>query len=286
MNKKNNIITFFTLCTVIILIILGFWQLNRLKEKKLFLAAMDHNLTSPAVDLKDLKDDFIYHKVKITGHFLPGQDIHLYGRRSMSKEKDGYYLVTPFKTIDDKIILVARGWFSNRNKSIIGDSANRLFSKLAYREKFKGDTEHRTATYSSVREDSSTGSTYKLPLEVEFGKKSIEQEHEIIGVTMPSEKIRSYIPDNDIKNNVWLTLDLKAATKILDLELQNFYIIQEGKDISNLDILLPLSINHLANIRNDHLEYALTWFGLAISLIVIYIIYSRARATEPRKYKS
>nr|WP_231555753.1 palindromic element RPE1 domain-containing protein [Rickettsia hoogstraalii] len=31
-----------------------------------------------------------------------------------------------------------------------------------------------TAAYKSVREDASTGSTYKLPLEVEFSKKSIE----------------------------------------------------------------------------------------------------------------
>ncbi|MCC8369670.1 MAG: palindromic element RPE1 domain-containing protein [Rickettsia endosymbiont of Oxypoda opaca] len=51
----------------------------------------------------------------------------------------------------------------------------RVLSKLAYREEFEGDTEHRTAAYSSVREDSSTGSTYKLPLEVEFGKNSIEK---------------------------------------------------------------------------------------------------------------
>ncbi|WP_082262805.1 palindromic element RPE1 domain-containing protein [Rickettsia amblyommatis] len=45
--------------------------------------------------------------------------------------------------------------------------------KLAYREEFEGDTERRTATYKRVREDSSTGSTYKLPLEVEFPKRSI-----------------------------------------------------------------------------------------------------------------
>ncbi|MFV9861086.1 MAG: palindromic element RPE1 domain-containing protein, partial [Rickettsia aeschlimannii] len=35
-----------------------------------------------------------------------------------------------------------------------------------------GDTERRTAAYIEVREDSSTGSTYKLPLAVEFRKMS------------------------------------------------------------------------------------------------------------------
>ncbi|WP_425360713.1 MULTISPECIES: palindromic element RPE1 domain-containing protein [unclassified Candidatus Tisiphia] len=39
----------------------------------------------------------------------------------------------------------------------------RPLSKLAYAEEFEGDAERRTAAYSSVREDSSTASTYKLP---------------------------------------------------------------------------------------------------------------------------
>ncbi|HJD67096.1 MAG TPA: SURF1 family protein [Rickettsia endosymbiont of Bembidion lapponicum] len=215
------------LITFIILISLGFWQLNRLKEKKLFLASMQENLTSPAIDLAEIHDNLPYHKVKITGHFLPNKDIYLYGRRSMSSEKDGYYLVTPFKTNDNKVILVARGWFSNRNKNIITQATN-------------------------------------------------DQPHELIGVTMPSEKTRSYLPANDVRNNVWLTLDLQEASKVLGLNLENFYLIEESTDISNLDILLPLSINHLAAIRNDHLEYAFTWFGLAASLVVIYRIYRRS----------
>ncbi len=50
--------------------------------------------------------------------------------------------------------------------------ANRLPAKVACAEGFEGDAERRTAAYSSVREDSSTASTYKSPAEVEFCKKS------------------------------------------------------------------------------------------------------------------
>ncbi|MCC8483347.1 MAG: palindromic element RPE1 domain-containing protein, partial [Rickettsia endosymbiont of Labidopullus appendiculatus] len=46
----------------------------------------------------------------------------------------------------------------------------RPLAKLAYAEEFEGDAERRTAAYLSVREDSSTASTYKLPAEVEFCK--------------------------------------------------------------------------------------------------------------------
>ncbi|MCC8371371.1 MAG: palindromic element RPE1 domain-containing protein [Rickettsia endosymbiont of Pseudomimeciton antennatum] len=50
----------------------------------------------------------------------------------------------------------------------------RLLSKLAYTQGFVGDTSPRTAAYSSVREEQSTGITHKLPAEVEFRKKSID----------------------------------------------------------------------------------------------------------------
>ncbi|MCC8482963.1 MAG: palindromic element RPE1 domain-containing protein, partial [Rickettsia endosymbiont of Labidopullus appendiculatus] len=53
------------------------------------------------------------------------------------------------------------------------DTNNRPLAKLAYAEEFEGDAERRTAAYLSVREDSSTASTYKLPAEVEFCKRSI-----------------------------------------------------------------------------------------------------------------
>nr|WP_081420943.1 palindromic element RPE1 domain-containing protein [Rickettsia asembonensis] len=40
--------------------------------------------------------------------------------------------------------------------------------KSSYKEEFEGDTSPRTAAYTSVREDSSTKLTYKLPLEVTY----------------------------------------------------------------------------------------------------------------------
>nr|WP_041079428.1 prolyl oligopeptidase family serine peptidase [Rickettsia asembonensis] len=47
--------------------------------------------------------------------------------------------------------------------------------KFAYREEFEGDTEHSTAAYKSIRKDASTGSTYKLSLEVEFPKRASDK---------------------------------------------------------------------------------------------------------------
>ena len=62
--------------------------------------------------------------------------------------------------------------FVNINTLNLPKSTRHLFFKPTYREEFEGDTERSTAAYTLVREDASTGSTYKLPLEVKFGKMS------------------------------------------------------------------------------------------------------------------
>ena len=42
----------------------------------------------------------------------------------------------------------------------------------------------------------------------------------------------------------------------------------------------PSPTHRRLNLRNDHLGYALTWYGLAFGLLVIYLIMGRNRAKE------
>ncbi|WP_032139517.1 palindromic element RPE1 domain-containing protein [Rickettsia tamurae] len=72
---------------------------------------------------------------------------------------------------NNKKILIYRIFYWIASSKLAVSSRNRHLSKFAYREEFKGDTSPRTAAYTSVREDSSTGSTY-LPLEAKFRKMS------------------------------------------------------------------------------------------------------------------
>ncbi|MDR0329602.1 MAG: hypothetical protein LBH99_02935 [Rickettsia sp.] len=211
-----------TILAFVILLSLGFWQIARLQEKELFLSSMKNNLNNPPIDIKTLSGNKLYAKIRANGYFLAGKNLHLYGRRSMSTEKDGYYLVTPFQTDDNKIILVVLGWFAGRHKKNIDNI--------------------------------------------------IDNSMEITGVILPGEKTKLFVQDNDVKNNVWFTLDLIQASNVLGLKLEDFYLIMEGNN-NQSDILKSLSIENLLNVRNNHLEYAITWFALAISLAVIFVIY-------------
>ena len=90
-----------TILAFVILLSLGFWQIARLQEKELFLSSMKNNLNNPPINIKALSGNKLYAKIRANGYFLVGKNLHLYGRRSMSTEKDGYYLVTPFQTDDN-----------------------------------------------------------------------------------------------------------------------------------------------------------------------------------------
>lgn len=97
-------------------------------------------------------------------------------------------------------------------------------------------------------------------------------EQEIIGITLPGERKGLFAPSNDIAQKIWFTIDLDEASRALGININHIYLL--GTDIqNNIEGVAPLYATHLSKIRNDHLEYALTWFTLAISLFIMYMIW-------------
>lgn len=100
---------------------------------------------------------------------------------------------------------------------------------------------------------------------------SFPSEETITAFVMPGEAKSFFMPDNDIKNNIWFTIDLQTAKNQLNITNQNFYLMQvEAKNLPAGSY--PLTSNYLAVIRNDHLEYAITWYSLAALLWLIYFL--------------
>ena len=87
-------------------------------------------------------------------------------------------------------------------------------------------------------------------------------------------------PPNDPGNNLWLWFDLPAMAKQASLE--NAITAVYGEMLSTglgseVPGGLPVPIGARIDLRNEHLEYALTWYALAVALLVIYIIFSTKR---------
>ena len=109
---------------------------------------------------------------------------------------------------------------------------------------------------------------------IPFEKKDSEEiykfdENNIIGTLKSQGKKNIFKPDNDIKENYWFSLDREDILEFTGKEFSN-YIIYLGGDYQS-----PKPKIITANISNNHKKYAITWFSLAISILLLYLYFRR-----------
>ena len=81
-------------------------------------------------------------------------------------------------------------------------------------------------------------------------------------------------PENQPADNLWFSYDLPAMARATGQPLRPAIL---EADAGNIPGGLPVGGRFRAEIPNRHLEYALTWYSLAVVLVVIYIVYHRRR---------
>lgn len=93
------------------------------------------------------------------------------------------------------------------------------------------------------------------------------------GILLGSEKISNLVPSNDFTKRILFTLNIEQISSELGINLGNYFIaaidVANGFDTN----IIPITPGMMVNIKNDHLGYSATWFGLAIALCYIYYIY-------------
>jgi surfeit locus 1 family protein len=98
--------------TAAVCIRLGFWQLDRLEQRRAVNAAIDAGLAAPPLDVTELlrsgPDDLAYRPVTASGTFDPSAELVLYGRSL--DEQPGDHVLTPLVLDDGTRLLVDRGW--------------------------------------------------------------------------------------------------------------------------------------------------------------------------------
>jgi surfeit locus 1 family protein len=89
----------------------------------------------------------------------------------------------------------------------------------------------------------------------------------------PAEKPAWFLPDNRPDLNYWFWVDLPAMSAADKLDhVAPFYIDADASP--NPGGWPKGGVTRLA-LPNDHLQYAITWFSLAVALMVIYFLYHR-----------
>ncbi|MDE0140050.1 MAG: SURF1 family protein [Caldilineaceae bacterium] len=240
--------TFIVLLAMGTMAALGFWQLDRLDQRRAFNEQRRAALAAPPIDLSDLplpsgdlrdfqavaQGEFDYaRQVAIRNHSLSGQP--------------GFHLVTPLLISgSDKAILVNRGWIP------VGEANPAAWRTLD--EQHDGPlhgllqpTRRRPdGTVSAIPQDTVTG-WYRLDVEA-------------IGQTLPYELLPVVLqltPGNGIDLNSGRSR-ARGNSEALPHRIEPDVSFSEG----------------------NHFSYALQWFGFAVTAAVVYI--SVARRTEFR----
>ena len=109
---------------------------------------------------------------------------------------------------------------------------------------------------------------------IPFDKKDNEiiniiDESNIIGILKKQIKANRFKPKNDLLNNYWFTLNRDDTFNFTGKKFSPYVIYLSG----NTEFPKPKLIT--ANISNNHKKYAMTWFSLAISILLLYLYFRK-----------
>lgn len=100
---------------------------------------------------------------------------------------------------------------------------------------------------------------------------------DIVGSLRWPEASSLFVSDRD-GSGIWYVRDPLAMARVLGWgEVAPFYVEQEAP-VPPGGLPHPAALN--VRLRNDHLQYALTWFGLAAVLVVVFAVWAAARRRE------
>jgi surfeit locus 1 family protein len=109
---------------------------------------------------------------------------------------------------------------------------------------------------------------------IPFNKKdkpevNLINERNIVGTLKLQHEASTFKPDNDINKNYWFTLNREDIFKYTGKKFSDYIIYLNG------DYKLPKPKVITANISNNHKKYAITWFSMAISILLIYLYFRK-----------
>lgn len=226
-----------TVCAVpslVVLVGLGVWQVQRLDWKEALIADRAERMTAPAIALDAVPEtgwqNFELRTVRATGVYRHDKSLEIASRTL--KGRPGVHVITPLVLADGAgTVLVNRGWAPPKNTRNAGE--------------------------------------YRDP----SGVVAVE------GFLRAGAKTSDWVPDNEPANDIWFFADAPAMAKARGLSRAKPFVIELAPTTAGLPgaRTYPIAGQTVTEIRNNHMQYAVTWFGLAATLVVIYVAYHLRR---------
>ena len=99
-----------------------------------------------------------------------------------------------------------------------------------------------------------------------------ENEVKITGLLREIYKANIFKPKNDLKNNIWFSLDANDLKELTGKQFPNYMIFLEKPKNK-----VPISKKVSVDVPNNHLKYAITWYSIAISILFYYLYFRRKK---------
>jgi surfeit locus 1 family protein len=93
----------------------------------------------------------------------------------------------------------------------------------------------------------------------------------LIGNLHWPDEIDSFTPENDLDGNIWFARDVEYMATVLGTEPTLVILKETSKNDTSVT---PLPVDS-SGIPNDHLQYIVTWYGLAIVWVAMTLYYLR-----------
>ncbi|MDX2159015.1 MAG: SURF1 family protein [Hyphomicrobiaceae bacterium] len=110
---------------------------------------------------------------------------------------------------------------------------------------------------------------------------------EIVGLVRKPEARGTFTPDNDVGRNIWYWRDLEGMARVM-LRERAFRALPVLIDVERgaagaAAPRTPAGGTTRLELPNNHLQYSMTWYGLALTLVGVYValVWSRSSHVRP-----
>ena len=95
-------------------------------------------------------------------------------------------------------------------------------------------------------------------------------------IRFPREE-KFFTPKNDSIRNEWYTYNLEEISNYFPSNINQVFFIKKLN--SNKENFL-ISSSHIHQFRNNHLQYAITWFCMSFAFLIMFLVYVKKNKDE------
>ena len=101
-------------------------------------------------------------------------------------------------------------------------------------------------------------------------KKTLFSNEVVEGYTKKIQKKNLFTPDNNIKEDFLYSVEIVSLQKSLNKNIYPLLIVQTSKTSKDI-----IPNNYEIRLSNNHLQYAITWYALALVTIIFFLFYRK-----------